>query len=71
MFEGTDTVGVGLTVIVNVFVGPIQFTLPLLKEGVTVTVAITGVVPALVAVKDGMAPLPDVKPIDGVLFVQE
>lgn len=69
MFEGTDTVGLGLTVMVNVFAEPIQFTLPLLKEGVTVTVATIGVVPELVAVKDGIAPFPDVIPIDGVLFV--
>jgi hypothetical protein len=54
------------------FVGPVQFTLPLLKVGVTIIVATSGVAPIFVAVKEGMFPDPEaVKPIDGILLVQE
>jgi hypothetical protein len=70
IFAGTITVGAGFTVTVNVLVGPEQLAAPLLNAGVTVIVAIIGVVPVLMAVNEGMLPLPDVKPIDGVLFVQ-
>lgn len=70
IFDGIITVGVGFTVTVNVLTEPLQFTLPLLNDGVTVMLAITGVVPVLMAVNEGMLPLPDVKPIEGVLFVQ-
>jgi hypothetical protein len=42
-----------------------------LAVGVTVIVAITGVVPALVAVNDGILPVPlAASPIVGSLFVQ-
>jgi hypothetical protein len=70
-FVGWATVGVGLTVIVNVIGAPVQEA-PALVEGVTVIVATTGVVLALVAVKAAMLPVPDAaRPIDGALFVQE
>lgn len=61
------TVGRGFTVIVNVVGAPGQ---PL-AVGVTVMVAVTGAVPALVAVNEPMLPTPLApKPMDGVLFVQ-
>jgi hypothetical protein len=57
---------------VNVFVGPVQFTLPLLKFGVTIIVAVTGTVPVFVAVKAGIFPDPEAaSPIEVVLLVQE
>jgi D-ribose pyranose/furanose isomerase RbsD len=44
----------------------------LLVDGVTVIVATTGVVPALVAVNDAILPVPEAaRPIEGVLFVHE
>src|SRR5664280_1146302 len=55
---GWSTSPVGLTVIVNVFVGPLQVTPPLVKCGVTMIVATTGAVPLFIAVNDGMLPLP-------------
>ena len=68
---GWITCPVGFTVIVKVFVGPVQFTPLLVNVGVTTIVAITGAVPVLVAVNDEMFPIPDAKsPIDGVSFVQ-
>ena len=62
------TAGVGFTVIVNVLGVPGQ---PVeILTGVTVIVATTGVVPALVAVKLGILPVPaPPKPIEGWLFV--
>jgi hypothetical protein len=61
------TVGVGLTVIVNVFAVPVQPAF----EGVTVIVATTGAVPALVAVNEAISPVPlAARPIDVALFVQ-
>ena len=63
---------VGFTVMVKDCVGPVQFTLPLLKVGVTIIVATTGAVPLLIVVKAGMFPAPEAaKPIDVVLLVQE
>ena len=60
--------GVGLTVIVNVCWAPAQPS----NEGVTVIVAVTGAVPLLVAVNDGMFPEPlAARPIDGVLLLHE
>jgi hypothetical protein len=50
--------GVGSTVIVKFFVGPSHVTPALVKCGVTMIVATTGDVPALVAVNDGILPLP-------------
>ncbi|MNY24934.1 hypothetical protein D3C86_1586810 [compost metagenome] len=59
-------------VIVNVFVGPVQLVPPLLKFGVTIIVATTGVVPLLTAVKEGIFPFPDAgNPIEAVLLVHE
>ena len=52
------TVAVGLTVIVNVIGIPTQLIPPLVKVGVTAMVSIIGNKPALVAVKDGMFPVP-------------
>ena len=49
------TIGVGFMVMVNVFGEPVQ----VLAEGVTVIVAITGVVPAFIAVKDGIELVPE------------
>lgn len=65
------TVGEGLTVIVNVFAVPVHVLPPLVNEGVTVMVAVTGVLPELTAVKEPILPVPlAASPIDGVLFVQ-
>ena len=66
-FEGAVTVGVGLTVIVKVCAVPPQPD----ADGVTVMVDVTAVVPALVAVKLAMLPLPLApRPIAVLLFVQ-
>lgn len=44
---------------------------PLVNVGVTVIVAVTGVLPALMATNDGMLPLPLApNPMDRLLFVQ-
>ena len=57
---------------VNVLAGPAQPIDPLVKVGVTVMVATTGMVPGLMAVKDGMLPVPEAaRPIDGVELIQE
>ncbi|MNF78357.1 hypothetical protein D3C84_605370 [compost metagenome] len=71
--NGIATVlGVGLTVIVKVFVDPVQSMPPLFSIGVTIIVAITGETPLLVAVKEGILPFPDAaKPIEELLLVQE
>tara|TARA_R100000935_G_scaffold42272_3_gene64085 strand:+ start:2717 stop:2974 length:258 start_codon:yes stop_codon:yes gene_type:complete len=62
----------GLTIIVKVFVDPEQLMLPLLKVGVTTIVAVTGLVPEFVAVKEGIFPVPeDANPIEGLVFVHE
>ena len=59
--------GVGLTVMVNVWAAPGQPA----ADGVTVIVAVTGAVPVLIAANAGIFPLPDAaKPIDALLFVQ-
>ncbi len=66
------TAGIGFTVIVKVIGVPVH-TAPTLGEvtGVTVMVAVTGVVPLFCAVNEGILPLPAAaKPMDGVLFVQ-
>jgi hypothetical protein len=63
---------VGLTIIVNVFVGPLQLMEPPVNTGVTVIVAVTAVDPVFVAVNAVILPEPlAASPIDGVLFVQE
>ena len=49
---------------VKVFVGPVQFTPPLLNVGVTTMVATTGADPVLTAVNEAMLPVPeDASPI--------
>jgi hypothetical protein len=61
------TVGIGLTVMVNVAGVPVHIAVC----GVTVTVPEIGAVPGLVAVKDAMAPVPDAaRPIAGLEFAQ-
>ena len=68
---GWVTCPVGLTIIVNVFAAPVQPTLPLVKVGVTVMVATMGAVPVLVALKEGIVPVPLApKPILGAELVQ-
>ena len=65
------TVGVGLTVIVNVIGVPVQLTPPLVYTGVTTIVAVTGALVALIAIK--LAILPDplaARPIEGKLLAQ-
>ena len=65
------TFPVGLTVIVNVLDVPTQLTLPLVKVGVTVIVAVTGALVALVATKEAILPEPvAARPMDGVLLTQ-
>ena len=59
--------GVGFTVMVKLCAAPVQ---PL-AVGVTVMVAVTGVVPVLMAVNDPMFPLPEAgRPMELLLFVQ-
>ena len=68
---GWLTLAVGFTVIVNVVDGPLQLIPPLVNTGVMVMVAVTGVLPVLMAVNDGivLAPLAP-NPIDRLLLVQ-
>ena len=69
--DGAVTVGVGFTVMVKVRGVPLQVAPALVYDGVTVIVPDIGVVPALVAVKLGMLPLPLApKPIAILLFDQ-
>ena len=57
---------------VKVFVGPAQPTRLFVKVGVTIIVAITGVVPAFTAANAAMFPTPDAgSPMPGTLFVHE
>ncbi|MBK7556992.1 MAG: hypothetical protein IPI54_01145 [Chitinophagaceae bacterium] len=59
--------GVGFTVMVNVSGIPGQPD----ADGVTVIDAVTCVLPVLIAVKEGIFPLPfAASPIDGLLFTQ-
>jgi len=53
-----STVGMGLTVMVNKVGVPVQVTPELVKEGVTVMVAVTGALVVLLAVKAAMSPEP-------------
>lgn len=56
---------------VKVVLAPVQLMPPLVKRGVIVIVAVTGVLPLLMAMNDGMVLVPlAASPIDGVLFVQ-
>jgi len=64
---GTTTVGVGFTVMVNDDAVPGQ----LLAVGVTVMVAVMGLVPVFVAVKEAISPAPETaRPIAGFELVQ-
>ena len=66
------TVAVGFTVMVKEAGVPVQEAPLLAYTGVTVMVAVTGAVPVLTAVKEGMV-LPEplaARPMEGVLFVQ-
>jgi hypothetical protein len=70
-FEGAATEGVGCTVMVKFCGVPLQVTAPNVYLGVTVIVATTGVVPALVAVNEAMSPLPlAARPIEAASLVQ-
>ena len=70
-FAGAFTVGVGFTVMVKFCGVPAHVAPALVYDGVTVIVPVIGVVPALVAVKLGMLPLPLApKPIAVLLFDQ-
>ena len=65
------TVGIGLTVIVNVLPVPVQVVPALVKAGVTVIVAVTGLLVVLVATNAGILPVPlAAKPMELLLFVQ-
>jgi hypothetical protein len=70
--EGVATAkGVGLTVMVKVFAGPLQVTLPFVKAGVTVIVATAGEAEPLTAVNEAIFPDPvAASPMVGSLFVQ-
>lgn len=67
-----ETVGVGFTVIVTVAGVPVHVTPLFVNEGVTVIVAVTGVVPVFTAVNEGMLLLEPLaaRPMLGLLFVQ-
>ena len=68
---GWLTLAVGFTVIVNVVDAPVQLIPPLVNVGVTVMVAVTAVLPVLMAVNDGIVLVPLApKPIDVLLLVQ-
>ena len=65
------TCAVGFTVISKGIAGPVQLTPPFSNVGVTVIVAITGLVPVLMAVKAGIFPIPEAaKPIEVKSLVQ-
>jgi hypothetical protein len=65
------TSGVGLTVMVNVLPVPGQMTELLVKYGVTVMFAVTGVVPVLMAANGTIDPDPvAARPMDGLSLVQ-
>jgi len=64
---GTAIFGVGFTVIVKLCAVPGQ----LFAKGVMVIVAVTGALVTLIAVKDGISPVPlAAKPIEALSFVQ-
>jgi len=65
------TAGAGFTVMVNVCTVPEHVTLLLMKFGVTFSVATMGLGVTLIAVNEGIFPVPDAaKPIPGVEFDQ-
>jgi hypothetical protein len=64
---GVLTVGVGFTVILKFCEVPIQ---PL-AVGITMTLAVSGVAPAFIAVKEAILPVPDApRPMPGSVLVQ-
>ncbi len=66
-----ERAGVGLTVIVNVLVEPAHPTALYVNVGVTMIVATTGIVPALIAVNAPIAPDPlAASPMPGAELVQ-
>ena len=66
------TLGVGFTVIVKLCGGPVHVTPPSVSDGVIVINATTGAVPALVAIKPGILPVPiPARPIDGCVLVHK
>ena len=68
---GWLTLAVGFTVMVNVVAVPVQLIPPLVNVGVTVMVAVTAVLPALIAINDGIVLVPlAASPMDGLLLVQ-
>lgn len=70
--EGAVTIGVGFTVIVNVFEDPIQVTPLIVLVGVTVIVAVIGAFEEFVAVKTGILPIPVAgRPIAVLSFAHE
>jgi hypothetical protein len=63
--------GVGLTVMVKVVGVPVQVVPPLALKGKTEIVAVTGEFPLLVAVKEGIFPVPEAaSPMDVLVLVQ-
>ena len=63
--------GIGFTVIVNVLDVPVQVKPALVNVGVTVIVAVTGVLPVLTAVKLAIFPVPlAANPMDDAVLVQ-
>ncbi len=70
LLDRVVTLAEGFTVIVKVIGVPLQL-LILVNIGVTVTVAITGVFPVLVAVKEGILPVPEAaNPMDVIELLQ-
>ena len=70
-FGGSLTCAEGFTVIEKLSEGPVQLAPPLVNVGVTVIVAVTGEVPALIAANEPIFPVPlAASPIAGVLLVQ-
>ena len=64
-------VGVGFTVMVNVRGKPVQVTPAIVLLGMMVMVATTGLDEGLIAMKDGIVPVPEAaNPIEVLLFVQ-
>jgi hypothetical protein len=67
----SEPVGVGLTVMLKVLENPVQVIPEIVLLGVMVMVATMGAPVELVAINDGILPVPDAgSPIEGVLFVQ-
>ena len=70
-FAGSNTLGVGLTIMVKVCTDPLHVTAPNVYFGVTVMVATTGADPAFTPLKAAMFPVPPApSPIEGVSLLQ-